>query len=409
MSVIKTLQSQIMNAYKKSNVRQSTFNLIQHPQKSIYVNFPIIKDDNSIEVLKGYRVQHNNALGPYKGGLRFHPNVEIEEVTALATWMTIKCAIQDLPYGGGKGGISIDPNDYSDNELQKISRQFSSILSNYIGPQIDIPAPDVGTNSQIIDWMVDEQTKIVRNTFDAQATYTGKSIIGGGSLWREESTGYGVALCVLESLNHDVKGKTFIVQGFGNVGSYVIKTLESYGMKLLAIGDHTGYYDVSHTDKCYDNLLLLQNNTSSIQGISQMELSKKEFFSIDCDVVIPAALELQIDNDIANNMNCKYIVEGANGPISESAEHILHDKNIEIVPDVLSNSGGVLVSYFEWVQNLSGQYWDRQTVINKMNKQMKHSYMKIVDVSNQYNCSLREACYIYALEKIDDAYKIKGL
>ena len=323
--------------------------------------------------------------------------------------MTIKCAIQDLPYGGGKGGISIDPNDYSDNELQKISRQFSSILSNYIGPQIDIPAPDVGTNSQIIDWMVDEQTKIVRNTFDAQATYTGKSIIGGGSLWREESTGYGVALCVLESLNHDVKGKTFIVQGFGNVGSYVIKTLESYGMKLLAIGDHTGYYDVSHTDKCYHDLLLLQNNTSSIKGISQFELSKKEFFSIDCDVVIPAALELQIDNNIANNMNCKFIVEGANGPISESAEDILYDKNIEIVPDVLANSGGVLVSYFEWIQNLSGQYWDRQTVINKMNKQMKHSYMKIVDVSNQYNCSLREACYIYALEKIDDAYKIKGL
>lgn len=224
-NVIKTLHSQLKNAFNKSNVRESTYRMIQRPQNAIQVNFPIIRDDKSIEVVNGFRVQHNNALGPYKGGLRFHQNVDMDEVTALATWMTIKCAVQDLPYGGGKGGITIRPSEYSKEELQEISRKFASKLSGYIGPEQDVPAPDVGTNSQIMDWMVDEQSKISKNIFDAQATYTGKSIPGGGSLWREEATGYGVALCAREAFNNSTYGKKIIVQGCGNVGSYAIKTL----------------------------------------------------------------------------------------------------------------------------------------------------------------------------------------
>ena len=409
--VINTLHSQLKKAYKLSisRVRESTYASFMSPQNLIGINFPIRKSDNSIEMIKGYRVQHNNALGPYKGGLRFHKDVDIDEATALATWMTIKCAVQDLPYGGGKGGLAINPRDYSASELQTISREFSARLSNYIGPEIDIPAPDVGSNSQIMDWMVDEHTKITRNIFDSKSTYTGKSIVNGGSLWREEATGYGVALCIKEALGNDVKDKTFIVQGFGNVGSYVTKTLESYGMKLMAVGDHTGYYDVSNLKECHSTLSELQSKQGSINAVSDVILNKTQFFSTRCDVVIPCALELQIDEDIANNLNCKFIAEGANGPIYDSAEDILKLNNITVIPDVLANSGGVLVSYFEWLQNRSGEYWEKDIVVQKMDIKMIKTYRKICDVAEKYNCTLREACYIYALIKIDDVNKTKGI
>ena len=409
--VINTLHSQLKKAYKlsMSRVRESTYASFMSPQNLIGINFPIRKSDNSIEMIKGYRVQHNNALGPYKGGLRFHKDVDIDEATALATWMTIKCAVQDLPYGGGKGGLAINPRDYSASELQTISREFSARLSNYIGPEIDIPAPDVGSNSQIMDWMVDEHTKITRNIFDSKSTYTGKSLVNGGSLWREEATGYGVALCIKEALGNDVKDKTFIVQGFGNVGSYVTKTLESYGMKLMAVGDHTGYYDVSNLKECHSTLSELQSKQGSINAVSDVILNKTQFFSTRCDVVIPCALELQIDDDIAHNLNCKFIAEGANGPIHDSAEDILKLNNITVIPDVLANSGGVLVSYFEWLQNRSGEYWEKDTVVQKMDIKMIKTYRKICDVAEKYNCTLREACYIYALIKIDDVNKTKGI
>lgn len=408
-NIIKTLNSQLKNAFKISNIRESTYNIVKTPQTSIAVNFPIRKTDDSIEIVNGFRVQHNNVLGPYKGGLRFHPDVDLDEVSALATWMTIKCAVQDLPYGGGKGGLTIDPTKYDKKELESISRQFASALSTHIGAQKDIPAPDVGTNSQIIDWMIDEESKISNEFFDSKATYTGKSISNGGSLWREEATGYGVALCAREAFNNKTYGKTFIVQGCGNVGSFAIKTLESYGMKLLAVGDHTGYYDVSNNINCYDDIVALQKENKSIEGISDVKLSKEDFFSIHCDVVIPAALELQIDEKIAGKMNCQYIVEGANGPIVESAESILFDKNITVIPDVLANSGGVLVSYYEWLQNRYGEYWDEETVKSKMDDQMKKTYDKIVNTSNEFNCSMREACYVYALQKIDKVYQTKGM
>ncbi len=408
--ILTTIKKQLNNAYKKSNnIRNSTYKLIQHPQNIIHINFPILLDNNNIEIINGYRVQHNNLLGPYKGGLRFHEDVNVDEVSALATWMTIKCAVQDLPYGGGKGGLAIKPDTYSERELQEISRRFSNKLSHYIGSEIDIPAPDVGSNSKIIDWMVDEQYKVNKNIFDAKASYTGKSIEAGGSIWREEATGYGVAICVKEALGNQTEGKTFIVQGCGNVALFAIKTLEEYGMKLLCVGDHTGYYDVSKHNNCFDELQTLQKTNNNIQNISDITISKEQFFSTKCDVIIPAALELQINEKIANTLDCSYIVEGANGPIDTTAEESLLNKNIQIIPDVLANSGGVLVSYYEWLQNKAGEYWTQKEVITKMNDQMKSTYHKIVDVSVKYNCSLREACYIYALEKIDKIYKSKGL
>lgn len=399
--IIKMLQKQIQNVAKTNkNINPITYDIMKHPQKIISFHIPFQRENGAHEVIHGFRVQHNNSLGPYKGGLRFHPQVDMDEVTALATWMTIKCAVQNLPYGGGKGGLAIDPTKYTKNELEEISRKFANCLSSHIGSQVDIPAPDVGTNGEIMDWMVDEHKKSCPSTFDALSTYTGKTLNNGGSKWREEATGYGVALCVKEALKGNIEGKTFIVQGSGNVGSNVIETLESFGMKLLSIGDHSGYYDVSHMNKCSETIKYLTKTQHHIETISDKKLTKEEFFMTPCDVVVPSALELQIDGNLASKMKCKLIVEGANGPLDDDADVIFHSRNIEVIPDVLANSGGVLVSYYEWLQCRSGEWWSKDMVIEKMNAQMKDRYEEILRVSKEFNCTLREACYMYAMIKI---------
>tara|TARA_B110000305_G_scaffold231509_1_gene285114 strand:- start:14761 stop:15987 length:1227 start_codon:yes stop_codon:yes gene_type:complete len=405
--VTKTLRYYIKKAYDLSNISEITYKRLKKPQNQHIFNFPINRTDGSIEIIKGYRIQHNNALGPFKGGLRFHHDVNIDEVIALSTWMTIKCAIQDLPFGGGKGGLAININDFDNNEMENISRNFSSVLYNYIGSDYDIPAPDVGTNSKIIDWMVDEHYKRSENKIDSLSTYTGKSISNNGSKWREQATGYGVALCVKEALKNDMNGKTFIVQGFGNVGSYAVKTLESYGMKLLAVADNSGYYEVTNDmDYNYlDNIIKENGDLSKLQK----KINKEDFFSLKCDVVIPAALELQITKPIAEIMDCSLIVEGANGPVDMEGEKVLHNKGIQVIPDVLANSGGVLVSYYEWVQNKSCEYWDEEIVKEKMDVKMKETYLKINNIVKDKDCTFREACYVYALDKIDNIYKTKGM
>lgn len=399
--IIQMLQKQIQNVAKTNkNINPITYDIMKHPQKIISFHIPFQRENGVHEVIHGFRVQHNNGLGPYKGGLRFHPQVNMDEVTALATWMTIKCAVQKLPYGGGKGGLAIDPTKYTKNELEEISRKFANCLSPHIGSQLDIPAPDVGTNGEIMDWMVDEHKKSYPSTFDALATYTGKTLNNGGSKWREEATGYGVALCVKEALKGNTEGKTFIVQGSGNVGSNVIETLESFGMKLLSIGDHSGYYDVSHMHKCSETIKHLTKTQCHVETISDKKLTKEEFFMTPCDVVVPSALELQIDGNLASKMKCKIIIEGANGPLDNDADVIFHSRNIEVIPDVLANSGGVLVSYYEWLQCRSGEWWSKDMVIEKMNTQMKDRYEEILRISKEFDCTLREACYMYAMTKI---------
>ena len=420
-NAFKMVQSQINNAAKICRLNNNIKKVIMEPKNKISVTFPVIID-NKTEVFHGYRIQHNNLLGPFKGGLRFHPNVNLEEVSALATWMTLKCALQDLPYGGGKGGLTINPSNYTKQDLQKISRAFTHALHDYIGPNKDIPAPDVGTNSQIMDWMTDEYNKISCGNDilrDVKSIFTGKSIECGGSQGREEATGRGVAICVKEwALQNRVslKGKTFIIQGFGNVGKYAAKVLESFGMKLIAVGDHEAYVYNKDGIKVQDLEGHIETEGSlkgfwgPTNGYYNAELiTIDDFFKIKTDVIIPAALEMQIDETRAKNIDCQLIVEGANGPTTEKADKILQDKNIMIVPDILANSGGVLVSYYEWLQNKQNMSWEREDIIKKMDVRMAQCYNKIDYISKKYNCTMREASFIYSLQSLEKVYEKKGI
>ena len=414
MSPHNIVKTQILNAIKKGNINKNMYKILKNPQRMIEFNFPVIRDNGSIDIINGYRIQHNNALGPYKGGLRFHPNVNNEEVTALATWMTLKCALQDLPYGGGKGGLTIDPTKYSQNELEKISRKFMENLNKYIGPNYDIPAPDVNTNPQIMDWMIDEYLKFNQEPYmisGLNSTLTGKSLTNGGSLWRTEATGYGVALCVKEWFEkniREIKGSTFSIQGFGNVGYYATKTLMDYGMKINAIGDENGYYDLRKENIITFNDLLDENNNLNYKNFGT-KISKDKFFSTSCDVMIPAALELEITKHNAPLMDCDLIVEGANGPIDVEGEKILKIEGTEIIPDILANSGGVLVSYYEWLQNKQNFYWSESYIKDKMDNKMKDTFSKVYDLKDELNCTMREASFIYGIKKIEDIYKARGL
>ena len=411
--IVNLVQKQFNNGAKLCNLNPNIYEILKKPNNKIEVNFPI-KINNQIKNITGYRVQHNNILGPYKGGLRFHPSVTLDECTVLSQWMTYKCAIQDIPFGGGKGGIDINPYDYTKNELEDITRKFTKSIFEYIGKNKDIPAPDVGTNSQIMDWMMDEYNKIGDKnsiTSNTKSIFTGKSIICGGIQGREEATGRGVALTIKEwadNCNFNLRGKNYIIQGFGNVGSHTCEVLSTYGMNLIGVGDDSGYLYFEEGFNVYKLKEYIDSHNSFNDYPVGDKLSKEEFFSLNCEIIIPAALELQIDEDIAKNIKCKMIIEAANGPITYEAEEILRNKNIEIIPDILANSGGVLVSYYEWLQNKKDEIKPYQNVINDLDNSMKKSYNKILYISNKYQCSLREASYIYALKKLEKTYERRG-
>lgn len=420
MSVLNLVKKQIHNAAKLCNLNQDVYTILSKPKNVIKLNFPV-KLSEGTKVFTAYRSQHNDILGPYKGGLRFSKHVDEDEVIALSQWMTIKCALQDLPFGGGKGGVCLDINEYSSDELEKISKKFARRLSHYVGEYRDIPAPDMGTNSQTMDWMMDEYNRVNKSKMmssNIKGVFTGKSIISGGSLGRDESTGRGVARMVAEWATENgekLEGKSFIVQGFGNVGSYASQFLTSYGMNLIGIADHTGHYlnhkgfNVSELTNHVSKNGSLVNLENDFKNEEIITVNKTDFFTQQCDVVIPAALELQIDKLEAENMKCKLIVEGANGPTTNEAEVILLDKNIELIPDILANSGGVSVSYYEWLQNNRHEYWDVEMVRNKLDARMAKAYHKVLKVSRDYNCDLRMASYIYALKRLEEAYLSRGL
>lgn len=409
--IIDLVNKQISNSVKICNLNANVSKILQSPQNKIALQFPVKLSNNDFKIFSGYRIQHNNIMGPYKGGLRFHPEVSLDEATALATWMTFKCSLQDLPYGGGKGGISIDPNQYNDEDLEKISRKFARRMAPFIGSDKDIPAPDVGTNAQIMDWMTDEYNKSnIYNNYDL-GVFTGKSLGNGGSQGRNEATGRGVALSVLnwaKSKNVDLNNKGFIVQGLGNVGFFTAKTLSSYGMKMVGMGDHTGYF---YNPDGYDinDVLNYVKINKSLKDFTTPNVKIADFFKIKCDVIVPAALELQIGKKEAENINCKLIVEGANGPTDYEADIILKEKKIEVIPDILANSGGVLVSYFEWLQNKNNEYLTEKEVYDKLEKKMQSVYEKVNQTSKEYNCTLREAAYIVAMKNIEARYISRGL
>ena len=399
---------QYSNAKSIVNIPPNIDLFLQHPKNEIIVHYPVRMDDNSVKVVKGYRVQHNNILGPFKGGIRISDDIYLDEIKALAFWMSLKCALQELPYGGAKGGIKVNPNEYSKNELKKISKGYASTMFKYIGDNRDIPAPDMGSNSQTMDWMTDAFQKKAQS--HNNAVFTGKSIYCGGSEGREEATGYGVVDSIklwAKYNNIDLDGKTYIIQGFGNVGSHTALLLNRLGLICIGVSDHTrcifskGGFNIHSLKKhCQLQKTLLEYPYGET-------IDSVNFFSVECDIVIPAAKELVIEKTEAENMNCKLVVEAANGPIDMNAERILLDKGIEIIPDIFANSGGVVVSYYEWLQNKRSEYWDKPKVLTKLSERMKTIFYKIIKTMREYNTTMRMACYILALNRLIECIERK--
>lgn len=394
-----------LNILKSKNVLSNKlFQFMEVPQNEHIVHFPVEMDNGNYEIFKGYRVQHNNLLGPYKGGLRFWHTVNLSEVKALAFWMTIKCALADIPFGGGKGGIKIDLNKYSEKEIERIARGFSRAISDFIGENIDIPAPDMGTNSKIIDYMTDQYQKL--NGRHNLGVFTGKSLNFGGSLGREYSTGKGVALCVERYIYHQQLNPnelTFITQGFGNVGYWTSYFLTKLGLKCISIGDHTAYYynqDGIDIKEAGD----YAKKYKGLKGYLENEINKDEFFDIKTDFILPCALESQITLENVDKIKCRAIFEGANGPVSVDADQILNQRGIDVYPDIFCNSGGVIVSYFEWLQNKNCEYWTEELV----NEKLKNKMFSNFDCINLPG-SKREHCYLKALQKLENNLKSRGL
>jgi glutamate dehydrogenase (NAD(P)+) len=381
----------------------------------VIINFPVKMDDGRIEMFTGYRVQHNNVLGPYKGGLRYHPAVDIDEVRALATWMSWKSAIVNIPFGGAKGGIKLDPTKYSQSELERISRRFTYALGCNIGPEYDIPAPDVNTNAQIMAWILDTYLSTMPAP-ERQASVhvvTGKPVESGGSIGRNKATGQGVVFTIEEwaaDKNFDLKGATYFVQGYGNVGSWASRLLKPHGSKLLAAEDVSGAIfnpDGIDPDDLYR---YAKENKGLVGGYPKAEpVDHQTFLSTKADIFIPAALENQITQKTAPMLNVKLVAEGANGPTDPDGDAILHQRGIDVLPDVLCNAGGVIVSYFEWLQNKRSEFWDLEEVDSKLRRKLVRGYELVRDTASEYNVDWRTAAYIVALNRLETVYKERGI
>ena len=402
-------QKQVKAACDKLNADPAVYEILKNPMRVLEVSFPVKMDDGTVKTFTGYRSQHNNAVGPFKGGIRFHPGVTRDEVKALSTWMTFKCSVAGIPYGGGKGGITLDPKDYSTAELERISRAYAEAIAPLIGEKIDIPAPDVNTNGQIMSWMVDAYEGVVKKS--APGTFTGKPLGFGGSLARTEATGYGVNLAAklaLEKLGQDIKGATYAVQGFGNVGYYTAYYAHKAGAKVIAISNvDTAVYNENGLDM--EKIIKeVGSNGAIADGVYGKKITNQELLELEVDVLAPCALENQITSENADRIKAKVIVEGANGPTTPEADEILNKKSVTIIPDILANAGGVVVSYFEWVQNLQGYYWSFEEVQEKETNVLKTSFNDIWNLAKEYNVDVRTASYMTSIKKIAHAMKLRG-
>jgi|TARA_B100000378_G_scaffold238376_1_gene205849 glutamate dehydrogenase/leucine dehydrogenase len=387
------------------NIRNS----LRMPDRELSVEVLLRRDDESLESFKGYRVQHNNSRGPFKGGIRYHHEVDIDEVRSLAALMTWKTALVDIPYGGGKGGITIDPSGYSERELERLSRRFFRAIDPVIGPNKDVPAPDVNTNAQVMAWFMDEYGQMHGHT---PAIVTGKPISLGGSLGRESATGKGVAITVRETASKfgvELKGATVAIQGFGNVGSYAGKFLGDMGCKLIAASDvHGGLHapDGFDTDALFD--YAYEHRT--IKGCGQgKEISNDDLIALEVDFLIPAALGGVIHKMNVDQINCRYVIEAANGPTTPPASETLFEKGIHVVPDILTNAGGVTVSYFEWVQNLQQFQWEEEDVNAKLERKLVNAFKEVAALSDKKKISLRTAAYMVAIDRVARAFELRGV
>ncbi|WP_422361227.1 Glu/Leu/Phe/Val family dehydrogenase [Reichenbachiella sp.] len=386
------------------------YNVLKSPYKQAIVSLPVTMDDGSIKVFEGYRVIHSNILGPSKGGVRFDMGVNLDEVKALAAWMTWKCAVVDIPYGGAKGGIKCDPRSMSLGEIERLTRAYTQNMHEIFGPDRDIPAPDMGTGPREMAWMMDEYSRAQGMTVNA--VVTGKPIVLGGSLGRTEATGRGVmisALAAMEKMKINPFNAKCAIQGFGNVGSWAGKLLEERGVSIVAISDVSGAYYNDGGINMNEAIEYRNNNNGQLEGFPGAEkIEPDELLLLEVDVLIPAAKEDVITFDNAAKIKAKLIVEGANGPTSARADAILQENDVLAVPDILANAGGVTVSYFEWVQNRLGYKWTRERVNRRSDRIMKTSFNKVYEISQEYKVSLRIAAYIVAIEKVSTTYKYRG-
>lgn len=385
---------------------------LRYPERELKVSCPVKMDDGSIKVFEGYRVQHSSVRGPCKGGIRYHEEVDDNEVKALAAWMSFKCAVANIPYGGAKGGIKVNPQELSLGELERLTRRFTSMIAPIIGPERDIPAPDVNTNAQIMGWIMD--TYSVQKGFASPGVVTGKPLEIGGSKGRAEATGRGVmfaTVMLLEKLDIDVKNCKIAVQGMGNVGSIAAKLLYDRGAKIVAVSDVSGgVYDENGLpfDEIYAHVSQ-RKLLSDYKNDNLKRISNKELLTCDCDVLVPAALQNQITTENAADIKAKYIIEGANGPVSVDADEILEKNGVIVVPDILANSGGVVVSYFEWVQNLQSFYWEEDHVNELLKNNITSSFNEVWELSKEYKTSMRLAAYMVALKRIVAVRNIRGI
>lgn len=393
------------------NLDEGMFQYLASPVKQVIVSIPVVMDSGEIQVFEGYRVIHDNVLGPSKGGIRYAPDVNLDEVKALASWMTWKCAVVNVPFGGAKGGVRCDPKKLSNSELERLTRRYTANLLEIFGPNRDIPAPDMNTNEQVMAWIMDTYSMNSQQT--ETAVVTGKPIILGGSQGRKEATGRGVVTVTLAALNKIglmPNKTTVVVQGFGNVGSVSAELMYEQGSKIIAVSDITGGYFNKEGLDIPKMINYMKANNNSLEGFSDAQkISNEELLELECDVLIPAAKEDQIGKHNADKIRAKIISEGANGPVTANADSILEQKGIMVIPDILANAGGVTVSYFEWVQDRQGYFWTEERVNRRLNRMMRSAFDNLYNVSEEYKITLRQAAYVYAINRVATTLKMRGI
>ena len=405
-----SMMSRFNIAAQHLGLDEEVYNVLKSPTRQVIVSLPITMDDGHVKVFEGYRVIHSSILGPSKGGVRFDMGVHLDEVKALAAWMTWKCAVVDIPYGGAKGGIKCNPRQMSPGEIERLTRAYVKSMLDIFGPDRDIPAPDVGTGPREMAWMMDEYSRAQGKT--QNAVVTGKPLVLGGSLGRMQATGRGVmvsAMTAMEKLRINPYKATCAVQGFGNVGSWAARLLEERGVKVVAISDISGaYYNAEGID-ISAAIAYRNDNKGTLEGYTEADkISNEELLTLEVDILVPAALEDVINESNASDIKARLIVEGANGPTSAAADSIINEKGILVAPDILANAGGVTVSYFEWVQNRLGYKWNVERVNRRSDRIMKQAFENVYKTAQEYKVPLRIAAYIVAIDKVAETYKLRG-
>jgi glutamate dehydrogenase (NAD(P)+) len=409
-SIFDDMLQEFDGAARILNLEPGIWKILTHPKRQITVSCPVQMDNGEIEVFTGYRVQYNITLGPAKGGIRYHPGVSLDEVTALAAWMTWKCAVAHIPFGGGKGGVICDPSKMSRRELEALTRRYVAEIIDAIGPEKDVPAPDVNTNEQVMAWVMDTYSMHVGHT--TTSVVTGKPLELGGSLGRHEATGRGVMIVARESARHvgfDIQGAQVAIQGFGNVGSISAELLSEIGARIVAVTDwKSGVYNAQGLDVQRLREHVTRNKT--VEGFPGAEpITNQQLFALEVDVLIPAALENQITHENASAVRAKIVIEGANGPTTPEAHRLLHERGVFVVPDILANSSGVTASYFEWVQDRYGYFWTEKEVNERLEAKMSEAFTAVLRTSLKYKVDMRIAAYIVAIERVATVTRMRGM